>query len=83
MQQMLEGLARRLGIEVHYEPMIDDRWSSVGGLCRLQSRQMIFVNAGAPRIEQIGVLLDALGQMNLEALFVAPAVRRELMRRRR
>jgi hypothetical protein len=83
MQKMLESLAGRLGIEVHYESMIDNRWSSVGGLCRLNSRQMIFVNAGAPPIEQVGVLLDALGQMNLEALFIAPAVRRELTRRRR
>jgi hypothetical protein len=59
------------------------RGASAGGLCRLRARRMILIDAGAPPAEQVGVLLDALCRMDVEALFVPPAIRGELVRRRR
>jgi hypothetical protein len=83
-QQLLEQLAGRLGIEVRYEPMGERRGATpAGGLCRLMSRRVILVDAGAPQAEQVGVLLDALCQLDAEDVFVPPAIRRELARRRR
>ncbi len=82
-QRLLEQLAERLGIEVFYEPMGEGWGSSSGGLCRLRSRQMIIIDTNAPRAEQVGVLLDALCHLNTESFFVPPAIRRELIRRRR
>lgn len=77
---LLEDLARRLGIAVRYEAL-GSRGSSVGGLCRLQARQVIIVDARAPIAEQVGVLLDVLAGQDLEAIFVPPAIRADLERR--
>lgn len=82
-RRLLEQLAERLGIEVRYEPMGEWRGASAGGLCRLHGRAVILVDAGAPPAEQVGVLLDALCQLDTESIFVPPAIRRELDRRRR
>ena len=83
-QRLLEDLAARVGLEVCYEPMdTGRRRSSAGGLCRLRSQLLVLIDEGAPRVEQIGVLLDALSQFDVEAMFVPPMLRLELARRRR
>ncbi len=83
MQSLLERVVGNQGIEVHYEAMGEGPGTSAGGLCRLHTRRMVLIDAGAPRVEQVGVLLDALGQLDLEAMFVLPLIRRMLSRRRR
>ena len=80
-QPLLERLIGNLGVEVRYEPMEDRPGATAGGLCRLRARRMVLVDAGAPPVEQVGVLLDALSQLDLEAMFVPPLVRRLLARR--
>ena len=80
-KRLLEELAWRFGVEVVYESMAS-RWSTSGGLCRLGPKKMIIVDANAPRVDQIGVLLDALGRFDLDSLFVPPIIRRELLQRR-
>lgn len=82
-QRLLEQLAERLEIDVRYEAMGGERGASAGGLCRLNSRRMIIIDRNAPRAEQVGVLLDSLCRSDLEALYVPPAIRAELDRRRR
>ncbi len=69
-------------MEVRYEPL-GGKWSSAGGVCRLRSRRVVLIDAKAPAVEQVGVLLDALAQQDLELVFVPPAIRRELEGRRR
>jgi hypothetical protein len=81
--RLLEQLAERLGVEVRYEAMGESRGVSAGGLCRLRDRAVLLVDAGAPPAEQVGVLLDALCELDTESVFVPPAIRRELARRRR
>ena len=82
-RRLLEELAERLGIEVRYEALGRHRGATSGGRCRLHEQTLIIVDANAPAVEQVGVLLDALSQLNVESLFVPPALRRELRRRRR
>jgi hypothetical protein len=80
---MLERLIGNLGVEVRYESMTERPGASAGGLCRLRTQRLVLIDAGAPAVEQVGVLLDALGQLDLEAMFVPPLVRLLLARRRR
>ena len=83
LRTLLEELAERLGVDVRYEPLgAGDQWSSVGGLCTLRSRQIILVDSRAPITEQVGVLLDSLAQLDIETIYVPPAVREALSRRR-
>jgi hypothetical protein len=82
LRTLLEELALRLDIDVRYESM-GPQWASAGGLCRLKSRRIILIDSRSPLAEQVGVLLDVLEQMDLEAIYVPPAVRRELECRRR
>ena len=79
---LLEQLAARLGVEVRYEPMSQDRAAVAGGLCRLRGRTMVIVDAKAPLAEQVGVLLDALSELDTDTVFVPPLIRRALARRR-
>lgn len=80
-QRLLEDLARRLGIDVRYEPLAESaRWSSKGGLCRIRSHYVILVHARATQAEQVGVLLDALAQPELKPLLDTLAIRLELQR---
>lgn len=76
----LEDLARRLGIDVRHESLRGSRSLRRGGLCRLRSRHVIFVDATATLAEQVGVLLDALAQPELEPVLATFSVRLELDR---
>ena len=80
-RSLLEELAHRLEIEVRFEPL-GAQWSSAGGLCRLRERRVIMIDSRAPLVEQVGVLLDALRDQDLEGLFIPPALRRDFERRR-
>jgi len=68
-KRLLEDLARRLGIDVRYEPLRPGPSSSVGGLCRIRSQYTILVDSRASLVEQVGVLFDALAQPALESHF--------------
>lgn len=59
-----------------------DGSSSAGGLCRLRDRLVLIVDRRAPPAEQAGVLLDALATLDLGSVFVPPAIRRKLERRK-
>jgi hypothetical protein len=63
--------------------MGEHRGTSAGGVCRLRERRMILIDAGAPQAEQVGVLLDTLCREDLDDMYVPPAIRLELSRRRR
>jgi len=80
--QLLDQLAARLGVEVRYEPMKEDRGSAAGGLCRLRGRTIIIVDSKAPQAEQVGVLLDALSELDTDSVFVPPLIREALAKRR-
>jgi hypothetical protein len=57
----LQALAGTAGIEVRIEPF-ELRMSGKGGLCRIDKRRVILVDAKLPLLDQIGVIGEALGR---------------------
>ena len=73
---LLNELASQVGVEVRLERLEDGEGYQVhGGLCRIGGRLVAFVDrklAMAERNQQLG---RALGGMDLEGVFLRPAVR--------
>lgn len=58
----LTDLAGRLGVEVRVEPF-ELRIAGRGGLCRVEGRTVILVDAKLAKVDQIGVVGEALGAL--------------------
>ena len=71
----LEALAHQLGIDLRYEPLEDELFSSSGGLCRIKDRYVILLNARRPTGEKILILAKALRRFDLSDAYLKPAVR--------
>jgi hypothetical protein len=74
----LEVLARKLGVPVRFETF--DPALGRGGLCKLRGRPVIVIDAGLPLLDRIGVLAQALGAFDLEAIYVPPVLRARIER---
>lgn len=59
--QALEQLATMAGIEVRIEPF-ELKMTGKGGLCRIDKRRVILVDARLSMLEQVGVVGEALGK---------------------
>ncbi len=70
MLKALETIAGQLRIEIRSE-----EGEFEGGLCRLGSRQVVFVNRRLSPAGKAGVLARSLGQQDLSSVFILPAVR--------
>lgn len=68
----LEEAARKIGIQVRYEPLEE---SSSGGLCRLRDLRFIIIDAQAPPGEKVRVLIEALRGEDFSGVSLRPAVR--------
>jgi len=73
----LEKLARRLGIRVRHEPFDPRVIEGKGGLCWVHGRPMVMLDGGAPILDKIGVLAEALARFDIVPLYLPPAMRRE------
>ena len=69
--ERLKELAERLGFDIR---MV--RLDSPGGVCSIRGRRTILLGEGAPSSEQIAVLCEALADLDLENVYILPAVRR-------
>jgi len=73
----LEDVAARLGIEVRYDVM--DRSHPLGGagggFCRLRGKPMILLDSRLAPRDRAAVIAKALARFDLDAIFIAPAVR--------
>jgi len=74
--QHLEEIAERLGVELRYENLGQSGLRTEGGFCRVSGKSMILVNRKDPRRRKILVLARSLSKLNLEGIFIPPAVRR-------
>jgi hypothetical protein len=63
-----------LGIRVHFEPFKPGAFRR-GGLCKVRGETRIVIDAGAPVVEQVATLEEALRKLDLEAVFVPPLIR--------
>jgi hypothetical protein len=72
----LLNVAERAGISVRVEPLDPDLFETRrGGMCRIEGVRTIVVDARAPIEEKISVLLRALGQVELDAIYMRPELR--------
>ena len=69
----LEGVARRLGVEVRAEP-----GNFRGGRCVVEGEEIIMLNENDLPETQLVVLAEALREAPLDTLYLKPAVRRTL-----
>jgi len=74
----LEQIANRLGVELRYENLGIVGIRSDGGYCRVSGKAMILINRKDSRRKQILVLAKSLKRLNLEGIFIPPAVRKIL-----
>ena len=76
----LEEVAARLGIEVRHEVMDRNHplGGAGGGFCRLRGKPMILLDARLTARDRVAVIAKALARFDLDAIFVAPAVRQAI-----
>lgn len=74
----LEDIARRLGVELRYENLCQGLVRSEGGYCRLAGKPMILLNRRDSRDQKIRVLCKSLRKLDLQGIFIPPAVRKVL-----
>jgi hypothetical protein len=75
MLRELLTLAERVGLDVRFDAM-DPRVSSRGGTCILHGKRVVVIDRGAPLADQIGVLVKALGQIDVTAMYVPKLLRK-------
>jgi hypothetical protein len=66
----LEKIVESLGIQLRYE-----KGDFAGGHCIVENQQMLFVPSALPPAQRVKVLARELAQMNLENVFIVPALR--------
>jgi hypothetical protein len=71
----LEDLATRLGISLRYEDLSLPELKATSGLCKIKGRRYYIMDRSKPLEERITLLRDCLGQMNLEGIYMLPALR--------
>ncbi|MBM3300155.1 MAG: hypothetical protein FJY85_09390 [Deltaproteobacteria bacterium] len=73
--ERLEEIAHRLGVELRYENLTQGVVRSEGGFCRVAGRPLILINRKDSRDQKIRVLCRALNKLDLQGIFIPPAVR--------
>ncbi len=71
----LLAAARKLDLKVRIEPM---RTASghAGGLCRVGDRMLVLLDELASPLEQAAALAEALGELDVDNVYMAPEARR-------
>ncbi len=69
----LSAVAARAGVEVRVEPF-QLALTGKGGLCRIEGRLVILVDARLGFLEQAGVIGEALGEIELDGIAVPAEV---------
>lgn len=78
----LKEVARRLGLQVREETLLREVGYHVrSGLCRVRGEEVIIIDRNLPPSERLQVLLDALGDRDVETQYLTPALRQLLERR--
>jgi len=73
----LEAVAVRLGIQIRYEAC-----EGRGGMCTLRGQRLLIIDEGKAPAERADVIARCLAEFDLEAIYVAPAVREAIDERR-
>ena len=76
----LEGLARKLGVEVVYQRLGTDEYATGGGLCKVKGTYKVFLDRSEPIERRIQILARALSSFDRDDVYVLPFVREILER---
>ena len=74
----LEILAGQLEITVRYENLRDSDAPARSGLCKVKGRHLYIMDTSTSLCERIRLLSQCLGEMDLDGVFVLPAIRKVL-----
>lgn len=74
----LEALAARLGVAVRAEPFGKGVLEGRGGLCWVDGKPLVVMDAKLAVPERIAVLAGALGKFDLEVLSIPPQIRERI-----
>ncbi|MBW2173737.1 MAG: hypothetical protein JRF64_03680 [Deltaproteobacteria bacterium] len=78
--QCLAELAEKLGISLRYEDLSSSDVTPNGGLCRVKGRYLFIMDTSKDLTQRIRALSQCLARMNLDGIYVIPAVRALLER---
>jgi hypothetical protein len=74
----LEDLAGRLNIQVQYESLKNEDPSTFGGFCRVRDQHMVIIHSKATISRKIDILTEALRRVDVDDLYMRPALREYL-----
>jgi hypothetical protein len=80
--QYLEELAEKVGISIRYEDLTAYDYSVQGGLCKIKGKYVYIMDSSKDVTDRIAALSKCLARMDLEGIYVVPAVRELLSRAR-
>lgn len=75
MLEALEAVAKRASVGVRYESFRGD-----GGLCRIRGAAYIILNRARTPLERIDILARSLAEVELDGMYIPPAVRAQIDR---
>jgi hypothetical protein len=78
--QLLEEVAEKAGISIRYEALTGSEYGVRGGLCRIKGKNIYIMDTSQGLPERIAALSKCLATMDLEGIYVVPAVRDLLAR---
>jgi len=76
--EQLENVLGQLGVSIRYENLGDLDVPAKGGFCRIKGKPFCIVDRGASTQERITLLKACIGKMNLENIYIKPAIRKLL-----
>jgi len=74
----LIAAAERVGLEIRVANLEDQTPPAKSGLVRLKGRPILYLHAGLKVSERIAFLAQALGEFDLEAIYLSPAARERI-----
>jgi len=73
--QLLEDLAEQKGITIRYDNLSATELNTKSGLCILKGEKIFIMDESADISERIQLLVECLRSMDLEGLYLVPALR--------
>jgi len=80
--QYLEELAEQAGISIRYEALNGPQYGVRSGLCKIKGKRIYIMDTSQDLPERIAGLSECLAGVDLEGIYVVPAVRDLLARAR-
>ena len=79
--EALEQAAVHAGVRVRYEAMTGDS-AGAGGLCKIRGEWTVIMDRKAPPSDRAAMLVEALSQFDMDAIYLPPEIRQVLAKRR-